>query len=111
MSKDDNSRFNWPVVGHLNIVSYLQGSIDNDSISHAYLFVGSPRLGKMTVAKNFVDSLICENLHQAPADSRTIPCGDCNGCRQVKNTIHPDVFWLSREVNDKTGKIKKKIRF
>ncbi|MAF13330.1 MAG: DNA polymerase III subunit delta' [Parcubacteria group bacterium] len=111
MSKDaeENSRFNWPIVGHLNIVNYLQRSLTNNSIAHAYLFVGTPHLGKATVAKSFTDSLICQNLAKDNEDNEKIPCGSCNGCKQIKNGIHPDVYWLSREVNDKTDKLKKNI--
>jgi len=106
MSDKENNRFEWPIIGHSNIVGYLKKGLTSLKVSHAYLFVGPLHIGKTTVAQNFVNSLICENLHQGQGP---VPCGQCQCCQQVANKIHPDVFWLSRETNEKTGKLKKNI--
>lgn len=107
MSDKSNNRFKWPIVGHSNIVSYLQQGLANDNTSHAYLFVGPTHIGKTTVAKNFVDSLVCQDLHEK--DKGEVPCGVCECCKQIENNIHPDVYWLEREMNEKTNKRKKNI--
>ncbi|MFA6215147.1 MAG: DNA polymerase III subunit delta' [Patescibacteria group bacterium] len=106
MSKQENQRFQWPIVGHQHVVSYLQNGLLNDKISHAYLFVGPEHVGKTEVAKNFVYSLVCKNL---PAGNGLVPCGECDCCRQVANKIHPDVLWVEREENEKNEKLKKNI--
>ncbi|MFA6254513.1 MAG: DNA polymerase III subunit delta' [Patescibacteria group bacterium] len=106
MSDSKNNRFQWPIVGHSNIVSYLQQSLLNGRLAQAYLFVGPLQVGKTTIVKSFVNSLVCENLHQG---KELVPCGQCQHCRQVTNKIHPDIFWLERIDNEKTGKLKKNI--
>jgi len=106
MSDEENNCFEWPIIGHSNIVSYLKKGLASLKVSHAYLFVGPLHIGKTIVAQNFVNSLICENLHK---NEGPVPCGQCQYCQQIAKKIHPDVFWLSRETNEKTGKLKKNI--
>ncbi|OGY44232.1 MAG: DNA polymerase III subunit delta' [Candidatus Buchananbacteria bacterium RIFCSPHIGHO2_02_FULL_38_8] len=98
--------FNWPIIGHKNIISYLQGNIVVDKVSHAYLFLGPDHIGKTTLAKYFVNSLVCENLNHKDC---AIPCGQCKCCQQVINKIHPDIVWVEREVDEKNGKLRKNI--
>jgi DNA polymerase-3 subunit delta' len=106
MSKALVNRFSWPIVGHKNIVSYLQQSLENEKVGHAYLFAGPKQVGKNTVAQYFVNSLVCDGLTKG---SGPVPCGQCECCRQIANKIHPDFFSDSREINEKTGKLKKNI--
>ncbi len=106
MSKEEFNRFQWPIIGHSNIVNYLKNCLNLDKVSQAYLFVGPLHIGKTLVAQYFVSSLVCKNLHRG---NEVVPCGRCDCCRQVANKIHPDVYWLERETNDKNGKLKKNI--
>ena len=106
MSKKSEDQFKWPIIGHSNIVSYLKKCLATNNASHAYLFVGQSHIGKTTVAESFVNSLICENLHQGNGQ---VPCGACQCCQQLSNKIHPDVYWLKREINEKTGELRKNI--
>lgn len=106
MSKGEENCFQWPIIGHSNIVSYLKKSLLSEKVSHAYLFAGPLHIGKTTVTENFVNSLVCENLHQGKGP---VPCNVCKCCQQVANKIHPDINWLGREINEKTDKLKKNI--
>ncbi|MFA5021996.1 MAG: AAA family ATPase [Patescibacteria group bacterium] len=106
MSKEQDNFFRWSIIGHRNVVSYLQNNLKNLHTAHAYLFVGPAHVGKSTIAKDFVTSLVCRNLHN---ESFLVPCGECDCCKQIANNIHPDVYWISRETNEKTGKLKKNI--
>lgn len=108
MLDKQNNQFQWPIVGHANIVSYLQNNILANKVAHAYLFVGPANIGKTAVAEFFVNSLVCERL-DSDTEEKQIPCNECSRCQQVKNKIHPDIFWLSREINEKTEKLKKNI--
>lgn len=92
MSKTALSKSEWPIVGHSNIVSYLKHSLDSSQIGQAYLFVGPAHLGKIILTKYFVDQLV-EGADQASASPK----------------LHPDIHWLARETNEKTGKLKKNI--
>ncbi len=86
--------FNWPVVGHKKIVSYLQTVIENDQVNHAYLFYGKNSLGKSLVAKYFIQSIFC-------LSDKSKPCGTCSHCNQLKRGVHPDVIYLKREDDKK----------
>jgi len=99
-------RFKWPVVGHKSIVSYLQNSIINNKVAHAYLFFGPAGMGKTVVAESFVTSLVCARVNHADG---IVPCGECDCCRQIANRLHPDMIWINRELDEKTGKFKKNI--
>lgn len=50
------SNFN-EVVGQDHIVDVLESSIESDTVSHAYLFIGSRGTGKTTVARIFADKI------------------------------------------------------
>lgn len=106
MIKRENIRFKWPIIGHSNIVSYLQRNIETNKVSHAYLFAGPNGLGKTMVANYFINSLVCENSNNGEG---VLPCLECKCCQQVANHIHPDVYWLKRQYDIKKDKLKKNI--
>ncbi|MEK7652982.1 MAG: DNA polymerase III subunit delta' [Patescibacteria group bacterium] len=95
--------FIWSICGHQNIVNFLQQSIKNKNLAHAYLFVGSNSVGKEAVAKEFMASVFCETK------DGHIPCGECPHCSQIKRGLHPDVYFVEKTVDEKTGKAKKDI--
>lgn len=47
-------------IGHQHILNYLKKSVENNRISHAYLFEGLEHLGKKTVALWFAGLLGCQ---------------------------------------------------
>ena len=73
----------WQVVGQDRIVSLLQRSLEKDSLAHAYLLVGSPHVGKMTLALDLARALNCQ--------SDEPPCGECVSCQKIASGNHPDV--------------------
>ena len=99
-------QFNWPIIGHENIINYLQQSLVSGKIAHAYLFFGPAHIGKTMVAESFVNSLICENSLKSTGK---IPCQECLHCKQMNQKTHADIYWLKREINEKTGEFKKNI--
>lgn len=92
--------FNWPVVGHKNIINFLEKSILNNNLSQAYIFSGPKHLGKSKLAEILVANILCQG--------KVRPCGECPQCKQLKTGIHPDIFKVQRE-EDKSGKLKKNI--
>ncbi|MEI6288099.1 MAG: DNA polymerase III subunit delta' [bacterium] len=96
-------QFNWDICGHEPIVNFLQSAIISERVAHAYLFVGPAGLGKFSVAKEFIKSLFCSQSGEIS------PCGKCHHCRQLKNGVHPDVYVVEKQVNEKTGKLKREI--
>jgi len=103
MARSSDKKFNWDVCGHEKVASFLQAAISNDKISHAYLFVGPARVGKQTLARQFIESFFCLSA------DRAVPCGDCSNCRPLRQETHPDFYLVNRFFDDKTGKWKKDI--
>ena len=83
------------IIGHKRIILFLEKSIANHKLSHAYLFYGPNHIGKSKVAEYFAASLLCLNKVDGAG-----PCGECASCQQVSKKIHPDVYWVS-EAEDK----------
>lgn len=79
----------WPVVGHEWAIELLDRSIRTNKVSHAYLFVGPPQIGKTTLAKSFARALLCQG--------EDVPCGVCRACRLVQVDRHPDVHLVAPE--------------
>ncbi len=73
----------WQVVGQNRVVSLLQRSLEREALAHAYLLVGPPRVGKMTLALNLAQAVNC-----AVAEP---PCGMCASCQKIALAKHADV--------------------
>jgi len=73
----------WQVVGQTRVVSLLKRSLERKVVAHAYLFVGPPHVGKMTLALNLAQALNCETAEP--------PCGECSACQKIASTKHADV--------------------
>ena len=101
-----NHRFDWPIIGHKNIVEYLQHSVQANKVAHAYLFFGPDGIGKTALAGSFINSLVCENNIN---EAGRVPCGECGCCVQAAKKIHPDIIWLEKGIDPDTGKEKKNI--
>ena len=64
--------------------------------AHAYLLVGPPQVGKMTLALNLAQSVNC--LHGPGA-----PCGQCVQCSRITLGHHADVRILALDQGDSEG--------
>ncbi len=89
----------WQVIGQPRAVSLLQRSLEAGSLAHAYLLVGPPHIGKMTLAVNLAQALNCEG--EQP------PCGECPACLKIATGKHPDVqvVGLSRDEDNTEAKL------
>lgn len=76
------------VVGQGHIERTLKNAIDQDKVSHAYLFCGPRGTGKTTMARLLAKALLCEH---GPTSE---PCGTCRACTDIANGVHPDVYEL-----------------
>lgn len=78
------------VVGHKDIIQYIQNAVAQDKVSHAYILNGERGSGKKLLANLFAQTLQCEN-----GDSE--PCYECHSCRQAMSANHPDIIRVSHE--------------
>lgn len=83
------------IVGHEWAVRLLGSAIRHDRTGHAYLITGPDRIGKLTLARVFTQSLNCM------ADLPNRPCGECRACRLIAEDKHPDVRVILPEVSDR----------
>ena len=73
----------WQVVGQDRAISLLQRSLEKEALAHAYLLVGPPHVGKMTMALDLAKAINC--------DAAAPPCGECTACRRIASGKHADV--------------------
>jgi len=73
----------WQIVGQSRAVSLLQRSLEQGAMSHAYLLVGPPHVGKMTLALDLARLVNCQG--DKP------PCALCDACKKISSGNHADV--------------------
>lgn len=79
----------WRIAGNERAVRALQAAVAGGSPAHAYLFVGPEHTGRATAAMRLAQALNCTNDDP--------PCGVCNQCHRIENSIHSDVWTVSVE--------------
>lgn len=78
------------VVGHRDIIQYIQNAVSQNKLSHAYILNGQRGSGKKMLARLFAMTLQCES-------GASEPCGECRSCKQVKNDNQPDIITIRHE--------------
>ncbi len=68
------------VYGQEEVVTVIKNAINNNMVSHAYLFCGPRGTGKTTIAKIIARMVNCEGL----VDGK--PCGKCYNCVNFLNS-------------------------
>ena len=74
----------WQIHGQDHILKQIEPSLKQGRLAHAYLLVGPPHVGKMTLALSLAQSVNC-------LQGRDVPCGDCAQCRRIAQGNHADV--------------------
>ena len=91
----------WQTVGQSRAVSLFQRSLETGTLAHAYLLVGPPHVGKMTLALNLAQALNCE--------SAETPCGECASCQKIVQGKHADVQVIGLNGNSAESKSRAEI--
>lgn len=80
------------VVGHKNIIKYIESAVQADAVSHAYILNGERGSGKKLLANLFAMSLQCQDR-----DENGEACGKCQSCKQALHGNQPDIVRVSHE--------------
>jgi DNA polymerase-3 subunit delta' len=88
----------WQVVGQSRVVSLLQRSLEKGVLAHAYLFIGPPHVGKMTLALNLAQALNCEGADK--------PCGQCLSCQKIAQSKYADVQIIGLDYTSEADEVK-----
>ncbi|MBU0645939.1 AAA family ATPase [Patescibacteria group bacterium] len=75
------------IIGHEKVCEYFEQIIENQQISHAFLFVGPANVGKTALAEALIKEMM--------------------GTNQLES--HPDFIAIKREIDEKTDKQKAHI--
>ncbi len=94
------SSFN-EVVGQKPIIKTLLNSIQQNKISHAYIFSGSKGIGKTSIAKIFAKAVNCSNPDNGDC------CNECEICKMIGNNQATDVIELDAASNNGVEEIRK----
>lgn len=74
------------IVGHKKILGYLERSAKAGTFSHAYIFHGPLKLGKRTVALDFLRKLHCKKNEDLG--------WECANCRMIARNTFPDFLFI-----------------
>lgn len=78
------------MLGNEHILEHFRTAIENQKVSHAYIMNGEKGIGKMTLAKAFAMTLLCE-------EGGTEPCLKCHSCVQALTNNNPDIIYVKHE--------------
>ena len=88
------------VIGQKVVVKTLVNAIENNKISHAYIFSGPRGTGKTSIAKIFAKTINCKNLKDA------IPCEKCTNCINYNNKKEIDIIEIDAASNNGVDEIR-----
>ncbi len=73
------------LVGQESAQAFLRNALDENRVSHAYLFLGAPGSGKLDAAYALAQGVVCPNGG----------CGSCDDCVRAARRTHPDIHLLT----------------
>jgi len=91
------------LIGQEAVSQTLSMALDNDRLSHAYLFSGLRGSGKTSTARIFAKALLCEK------GTTSHPCGVCNHCVMAFQSRHMDIIEMDAASNRKIDDIRELI--
>lgn len=78
------------IIGNDLVKEMLVKSIENETLSHSYLFVGIQGIGKKMLVLEFAKKVLCIKNEQE---------GQCKSCMEFESNNHPDFMCIEPEGN------------
>lgn len=91
------------VFGETHIIKALKSALNNDLLSHAYIFSGPRGIGKTTIAKIMAKAVNCLALKDGDA------CNRCENCQKINTNQTLDVLELDAASNNGVAEIRQII--
>ena len=88
------------IVGQKHITQSLINQINNNQVSHAYLFTGTRGTGKTSIAKIFAKAINC--LHPVNGS----PCNKCENCKNQNSGGNVDILEIDAASNNRVDEIR-----
>ena len=79
------------ILGNDHIKQQLKNSIENNQVSHSYLFIGIEGIGKKLIATEFAKSILCLNKGEY--------CNNCKSCIEFESNNNPDFLYIEPDGN------------
>ncbi|MBI1866346.1 MAG: hypothetical protein HY005_02935 [Candidatus Staskawiczbacteria bacterium] len=87
------------LIGHKKQWDFLKNKLESGQLAHAYLFSGEEKIGKRTLAKEFVKLINCLSAEAGKSPGQE-SCGICRNCKDIENESYVDVLMVNLK-NDK----------
>lgn len=80
------------------VTRLLQRSLERNRLAHGYLFSGANMEELEAVARTLAKTLNCQNPPSRSAGGLALDsCDQCDACRRIDASNHPDVLWVRPE--------------
>ncbi len=91
----------WQTIGHPKALALLEHSLQTGELAHAYLLIGAPHIGKMTLAFDLAQAVNCQGNEP--------PCGECQSCRRIANGKHADIAIIGLNSAKDSGEVRTRV--
>lgn len=79
------------IIGNEDAKNYFKKAVEEEQLSHSYIFEGAYGVGKNTFALELAKFILCE---EKEGDK---PCNECKSCSMINASTHPDVIHIEKD--------------